>query len=111
MGVNSYVVTKRTYQKSKRWPVSMVVLPVDERLETGDSVETLYSPSTLTSRLNGNHIYIAATRLPRKIAPMVLLRLAIMLAVKLSRGDDEQADPTRYLKVECPSKSVPSLSI
>ena len=70
----------------------MVILAVDERLKTGDSIETLDSPSTLISRLNGNYTYIAATRLPRKTAPMVLLRLAIRLAVKFSREDDGQAD-------------------
>jgi hypothetical protein len=46
MGVNSYVLIKPTYwQKSQRWPVSMsmVVLAVDERLEAGNSVETLDS--------------------------------------------------------------------
>ena len=90
--VNSYVVIEPTYQKSKRWLVSMVVLAVDERLKTGDPVETLDSPSTLTSRLNRNYTYIAATRLPRKTAPMVLLRLAIRLAVKFSREDDKQVD-------------------
>ena len=92
MGANSVIVIKPTYQKSKRMPVSMVVLAVDERLKTGDSVQALDSPSTLTSRLNGNYTYIAATRSPRKTAPMVLLRMAIRLAVKFSREDDKQAD-------------------
>lgn len=30
---------KSQLTKSKRWPVSIVVLAVDEHLETGDSVE------------------------------------------------------------------------
>ena len=73
MGVYSNVVIKPTYQRSKRWPVSMVILAVDERLKTSDSIETLsvISPSTLILRLNRNYTYIAATRLPRKTAPMV----------------------------------------
>ena len=96
MGVYNDVVIKPTYQKFKRWPVSMVILAVAERLKTSDSIETLDSPSTMISRLNRNHTYIAATRLPRKTAPMVLLRLAIRLAVKLSRGDDKQANPILY---------------
>ena len=62
----SDVVIEPTYQKSKRWPVSMVILAVDERLKTSDSIETLDSPSTLISRLNGNYTYIAATRLPNR---------------------------------------------
>ena len=74
----------------------MVVLAADERLKTGESVEALDSPPTLTSRLNENYTCIAATRLPRKIEPMVLLSLAIRLAVKFSRGDDKQAYPTLY---------------
>ena len=93
MGVYSDVVIKPTYQKSNGWPVSMVVLVVDERMEIGDSVETLDPPSTLTSRLNGNYTYIAATRSPRKTASMVLLRLVM---VKFTRGEDKQVDPNRY---------------
>lgn len=42
---------------------------------------------------------------------MVVLGLAIRLALKLSSGDDEQGDPTRYQKVECPGQFVINLGI